>query len=132
MLLVVAPPPNRSFWPRWSLRGGVMTSLTQECLKQGKKKFNYRQSIKSPFCRFRWDKQKSVWEQLSQITPWTWRGLQRDKNSVKYGPKKKFYPYNQSKVHFVDLVETNKEVYEGNFPRSLLCLQRIKFFFDLF
>jgi len=27
---------------------------------------------------------------------------------------------NQSKVHFVDLVRTNKKYYEGYFPRSLL------------
>ena len=46
-----------------------MTSLTQECLKQGKK-------------------------------------------NLIIG--------SQSIVHFVDLVETNKKVYEGNFPRSLL------------
>jgi len=26
----------------------------------------------------------------------------------------------QSKVHFVDLVETNKKLCEGNLPRSLL------------
>ena len=34
--------------------------------------------------------------------------------------KKKFHPGNQSIVHFVDLIETNKKVYEADSPRSLL------------
>ena len=33
---------------------------------------------------------------------------------------KKFHPGNQSIVHFVDLIETNKKVYEADSPRSLL------------
>ena len=33
--------------------------------------------------------------------------------------KKKFHPGNQSIVHFVDLIETNKKVYEADSPRSL-------------
>ena len=41
--------------------------------------------------------------------------------------KKKFHPGNQSIVHFVDLIETNKKVYEADSPRSLLGPVEAKF-----
>jgi len=40
--------------------------------------------------------------------------------------KTKFHPGNQAIVHFVDLIETKKKVYEVDSPKSLLGPVRVK------